>query len=241
MHPANSGTLTGARYTGNLYVTMNGQKQTNMTFTLQAGRTCTRAHFSAWQSPKVFDKGWLFGAEFKITDNEGKETDLGDKIEWSGTATFWTINRHQQPARLQHHWRKQNHLTVNHDGKIQQRIHRINSRCNWHARVGSVSKCPADAHGGPCRPAHCRRRRDRQWQRTHQRIAAACEGDRGMQYVSCAGANTFVITVATTGYSSMEKSSQPRLWRNTTLWQFQGSPRQPEGFTPQGSPPSPAM
>lgn len=39
-------------------------------------------------SPKVFNKGWVFGASFSITDDEGNEVDLSDKVEWSGTATF---------------------------------------------------------------------------------------------------------------------------------------------------------
>ena len=44
--------------------------------------------FPLGKSPKVFDKGWLFGASFKITGKDNKEIDLRDEIEWSGTGNF---------------------------------------------------------------------------------------------------------------------------------------------------------
>lgn len=190
-----AGTLTGARYTGNLYVTMNGQKQTNMTFTLQAGELVPVLTFPLGKSPKVFDKGWLFGAEFKITDNEGKETDLGDKIEWSGTATFEPSTGTSSRPAFNTIGENKIILTVNHDGKKYSKEYTVSTvDAQLYARVGSVSKCPADAHGGPADPLTVVGAvMTGNGNVLINGLPAACEGDRGM-HVSCAGANTFVIT-----------------------------------------------
>ncbi|MBI5858820.1 MAG: PAAR domain-containing protein [Sphingobacteriales bacterium] len=57
-------------------------------FTAVGGELKPALTFPAGPSPKVFNKGWVFGASFSVTDKDGNEVDLSDKVEWSGTATF---------------------------------------------------------------------------------------------------------------------------------------------------------
>ncbi|MFN8290258.1 MAG: PAAR domain-containing protein [Chitinophagaceae bacterium] len=189
-----AGTLSGNVYTGNLYVTMNGARQTNMTFTLQAGEIVPALTFPLGKSPKVFDKGWLFGAEFKITDNEGKETDLSDKIEWSGTATFEPATGASSRPAFQSVGANKIILTVNYEGKKYSKEYPvITVDAQKYARVGSVAKCMADAHGGPADPLPVIGTvMTGNGNVLINGLPAACEGDRG-RHVSCAGPNNFVI------------------------------------------------
>ena len=70
--------------TGTFYMRYDGKEESIMTFTLKQGEIIPELLYPLGESPKVFDKGWKFGASFTSPDGD----DLSENIKWSGTATF---------------------------------------------------------------------------------------------------------------------------------------------------------
>ncbi|HEY6062395.1 MAG TPA: PAAR domain-containing protein, partial [Chitinophagaceae bacterium] len=147
------------------------------------------------KSPKVFDKGWLFGAAFKLTDENGEEIDLSDKIEWSGTGHFEPDKGASCRPVFDNIGENKIILTVEHEGKTYKKEYPvITVEANKYARIGSMADCPADSHGSLADPMPVIG-----WVITGNAnvlidgLPAACEGDRGI-HVACAGPNTFVIS-----------------------------------------------
>lgn len=145
--------------------------------------------YPAGKSPKVFTKGWLFGAKCTV---DGK--DWSGKVNWSGTASFSpSVGAMSRPAFKAPGantivlWVKVGNETVKKTYTVTAISHEN------YARVGMKVFCPADAHGCPACPHPC----------TgviatgspHVLIdgkPAARVGDKGT-HAACCGPNTFEI------------------------------------------------
>jgi uncharacterized Zn-binding protein involved in type VI secretion len=141
-------------------------------------------------SPKVFTRGWLFGA--KCLDASGQ--DLSDKVEWSGTGSFQPATGSQ--SRPNFGGAGSNTITLtctvgNETVKKDFTVEAVSP--DKYARVGSLAHCPADVHNCQGCPHHV----------TGPVISgsptvsingkpAARKGDPG-RHAWCCGPNTFVI------------------------------------------------
>ncbi len=191
-----SGTGEGGNLSGSLSVTVDGRKQGFMKFTLRTEEMAPVLLFPLGKSPKVFDKGWLFGAEFKILNKDGEvEKDLSDEIQWSGTADFEPETGASSRPTFNRVGDNKIILTVEYEGKKYKKEYPvITVDANKYARIGSFVVCPADSHGGPADPlpvvGHVVTGNANV---LIDGMPVACEGDRGT-HMACAGPNTFVIT-----------------------------------------------
>ncbi len=190
-----SGQKEGDVITGTFYMRYDGKEESTMTFTLRPGELVPELLFPLGKSPKVFDKGWLFGASFKITGKDNEEIDLSEEITWSGSGSFEPDKGATSRPVFNSVGENKIILTVEHEGKKFSKEYKVTTvDANRYARVGSLATCPADAHGSPADPfkvvgpvmtgnANV----------LINGLPVACEGDRG-RHAACAGSNTFTIT-----------------------------------------------
>lgn len=190
-----SGQKEGDKITGTFYMRYDGEETSTMTFTLNPGELVPELLFPLGSSPKVFDKGWLFGASFKITGKDNEEIDLTDKIEWSGTASFEPDKGASSRPVFNNIGENKIILTAEYEGKKYSKEYKVTTvSSSLYAHIGSMAFCPADAHGCPACPHPV----------TGPVITGngnvlidgmpvACEGDRGV-HSGCCGGNNFVIT-----------------------------------------------
>lgn len=190
-----SGQKEGDKITGTFYMRYDGEETSTMTFTLNPGELVPELLFPLGSSPKVFDKGWLFGASFKITSKDNEEIDLTDKIEWSGTASFEPDKGASSRPVFNNIGENKIILTAEYEGKKYSKEYKVTTvSSSLYAHIGSMAFCPADADGCPGCPHPV----------TGPVITGngnvlidgmpvACEGDRGV-HSGCCGGNNFVIT-----------------------------------------------
>ncbi len=190
-----SGQKQGDEITGTFYMRYDGKEETTMTFVLRPGELVPELLFPLGKSPKVFNKGWLFGASFTITGKDNKEIDLSEQIEWSGSGSFEPGKGASSRPAFSSVGENKIILTAEYEGKKYSKEYKVTTvDANLYARVGSYAKCPADAHGcaadplpvlGPVITGNANV--------LINGLPVACEGDRGRHAV-CAGPNTFTIT-----------------------------------------------
>ena len=190
-----SGQKQGDEIRGTFYMRYHGKEESVMTFVLRPTELVPELLFPLGKSPKVFDKGWLFGASFKITGKDNKEIDLRDEIEWSGTGNFEPGKGSSCRPAFNSVGENKIILTAEYEGKKYSKEYKVTTvDASLYARVGSYAKCPADAHGcaadpftvmGPVMTGNANV--------LINGLPVACEGDRG-RHAACAGPNTFVIT-----------------------------------------------
>ncbi len=195
VHTRVSGQKEGDVITGTFYMRYGGKDESTMTFTLRPSEQVPELLFPLGKSPKVFDRGWLFGASFIITGKDNEEIDLSDQVQWSGSGSFEPDRGAASRPVFNSPGENKIILTVEHEGKKYSREYQVSSvSASQYARVGSLAKCPADAHGcmadpfvvvGPVLTGNANV--------LINGLPAACEGDRGRHAV-CAGTNTFTIT-----------------------------------------------
>ncbi len=190
-----TGQKKGELITGRFYMRYDGEEVATMTFSLKSLELVPDLLFPLGKSPKVFDRGWLFGASFMITDENDEELDLSDQIEWSGTASFEPARGSSSRPVFHSVGENKIILTAEHEGKKYSKEYKVFTvDANRYARVGSLAKCPADAHGcmadpftvvGPVMTGNPNV--------LINGLPVACEGDKG-RHAACAGPNTFTIT-----------------------------------------------
>ncbi len=141
-------------------------------------------------SPKVFTKGWVFGARCM----KG-QLDISGNVRWKGTGTF-TPNRgpESRPA-FNSPGTNQITLYIEDNGKVVFEktftVEAVDPK--GYARLNDIASCPADLHGCPGCP-----HRVQGPIITGSRIVfiggipAACVGNNGI-HAGCCGPNTFVI------------------------------------------------
>lgn len=189
-----TGQKEGDKITGTFYMRYDGEETSTMTFTLNPGELAPELLFPLGSSPKVFDKGWLFGASFKITSKDNEEVDLTDKIEWSGTASFEPDKGASSRPVFNNIGENKIILTVEYEGKKYSKEYKVVTvSSNLYARVGSKSLCQGDSHGTPADPLVCIGPViTGNGNVLIDGMPAACEGDRGV-HAACGGPNNFVI------------------------------------------------
>ncbi|MBK8951914.1 MAG: hypothetical protein IPM85_05980 [Chitinophagaceae bacterium] len=116
VHTRVSGLKQGDIITGTFYMRYDGKEESTMTFTLKQGEVVPELLFPLGSSPKVFDKGWLFGASFKITGKDDEEIDLSENIQWSGTSVEPDKGPTNRPV-FNNAGENKIILTVEHEGK----------------------------------------------------------------------------------------------------------------------------
>ncbi|HEX4875986.1 MAG TPA: PAAR domain-containing protein [Chitinophagaceae bacterium] len=190
-----TGQQEGDKITGTFYMRYDGKEESTMTFTLNPGEVAPELLFPLGSSPKIFDRGWLFGASFKITGKDNEEVDLTDKIEWSGTASFEPDKGSSSRPVFNTIGENKIILTAEYEGKKYSKEYKVTTvSSSLYAHIGSMAFCPADADGCPACPHPV----------TGPVITGngnvlidgmpvACEGDRGV-HAGCCGSNNFVIT-----------------------------------------------
>jgi uncharacterized Zn-binding protein involved in type VI secretion len=189
-----TGQKEGDKINGTFYMRYDGEETSTMTFTLNPGELAPELLFPLGSSPKVFDKGWLFGASFKITGKDNEEVDLTDKIEWSGTGSFEPGKGGSSRPSFKSVGENKIILTAEYDGKKYSKEYKVSVvSTSLYAHIGSLAFTTSDAHGCPGCP--------------HSAIGpvitgngnvlidgmpVACVGDRGVHSPCCDG-NNFVI------------------------------------------------
>ena len=195
VHTRVSGMKQGDIITGTFYMRYDGKEESTMTFALKPGELVPELLFPLGSSPKVFDKGWLFGASFKITGKNDEEVDLSENIQWSGTASFEPDKGPSSRPAFNSIGENKIILTVEHEGKKYSKEYKVSTvPSSLYAHIGSMALCPSDAHGciacahtvtGPVITGNGNVLIDG--------MPVACEGDRGV-HAGCCGGNSFVIT-----------------------------------------------
>ncbi|MEI2739209.1 MAG: PAAR domain-containing protein [Chitinophagaceae bacterium] len=190
-----SGQKQGDEITGTFYMRYDGKEESTVTFVLRPGEMVPELLFPLGKSPKVFDKGWLFGASFKITGKDNEEIDLTEQIVWSGSGSFEPDKGASSRPVFNSVGENKIILTAEYEGKKYSKEYKVMTvDANRYARVGSYATCPADGHGsmacpffvtGPVMTGNANV--------LINGLPVACEGDRG-RHAACAGPNTFVIT-----------------------------------------------
>jgi len=108
--------------------------------------------YPAGQSPKVFTKGWVFGAQCTYRD-DGKEVDISDQVSWSGTGTFSPDKGSRSYPTFNSEGQNTIELSVkigNEEYKKEFQVEAVST--NNYARVGDITKCPIDGHACPACP-----------------------------------------------------------------------------------------
>ncbi|MFO0643888.1 MAG: PAAR domain-containing protein [Polyangiaceae bacterium] len=100
----------------------------------------------AGKSPKVFTKGWIFGARCVRAKGTKDEKDLSAEVVWGGTASFAPPKG--TPVRPTFNYAGANELTITCDGK-KKTIAVETVRTTGFARLADLAQAPADAHGCP--------------------------------------------------------------------------------------------
>lgn len=172
------------------------EEPTELAFKLKpAGSDKPELTYPAGRSPKVFDKGWVFGASFVLTDDNGKTIDLSDKVEWSGTASFQPAMGNESRPAFNNIGTNKIILTVNYEGKTYRNEFSIETVSGLlYGHKGTMVLCNADLHGCIACPHNAP---GSVVTGTELVMAdgypAARVGDRGVTF-GCCGENTFVIT-----------------------------------------------
>ncbi len=195
VHTRVSGMKQGDVITGTFYMRYDGKEESTMTFTLKPGEVVPELLFPLGSSPKVFDKGWLFGASFKITGKDDEEIDLSDNVQWSGTGSFEPDKGSSSRPVFNNVGENKIILTAEYEGKKYSKEYKVSAvSSSLYAHIGSIAFCPFDAHGcigcshavsGPVITGN--------GNVLINGMPVACEGDRGV-HAACCGGNSFVIT-----------------------------------------------
>ncbi len=192
VHTRVSGIKQDNAITGTFYMRFDGKEESIMTFTLKPGEIVPELLFPLGNSPKVFDKGWKFGAGF--ISNEGK--DLSENIQWSGTATFKPNKGPVSSPVFKSTGTNKIKLTVaDEKGNKYEKEYDIQVvAASKYAHTGCYSICGSDSHGCPgCAHSTAGFITGSASEVTINSLPVAVVGDNGRAGVCC-GANTFVLT-----------------------------------------------
>lgn len=192
VHTRVSGMKQGEVITGTFYMRFDGKEESIMTFTLKEGEIVPELLFPLGNSPKVFDKGWKFGASF--ISNDGK--DLSENIQWSGTATFKPNKGPMSSPVFNNTGTNKIKLSVSDDkGNKYEKEYEIQVvAASNYAHTGCYSICRSDSHGCPgCAHSTAGFITGSASEVTINGLPVAVAGDHG-KAILCCGANTFELT-----------------------------------------------
>jgi uncharacterized Zn-binding protein involved in type VI secretion len=150
--------------------------------------------YPAGWSPTVFTSGWVFGARCVAGAGTAKDTDLSDRVRWSGSGTFNPETGSTSRPVFSSPGAQTITISIDYQGKAYEKTVNLNAVSPaGYAHISSISSCPADSHGCPACPHP-----------THGPVTsgspnvlinglpAARVGDHGVA-AACCGPNTFEI------------------------------------------------
>ncbi len=190
-------TIRGREINGDLIIGDEGEDEPFIIsfLALETGNEKPELSYPAGKSPKVFDKGWIFGADFSLLNEKGELVDLSDQVEWSGTGSFNPVKGRQSRPVFGNTGANKIILSVTYEGKTYKSEFPVEAvSCLEYGHTGSLAKSGSDSHGCPGCP--------------HTVIGpvvtgsalvfagnfpAARVGDRGV-HSACCEHNSFVIT-----------------------------------------------
>lgn len=152
--------------------------------------------YPAGKSPRVFTKGWIFGAYATSKVGDDAEQDISSSVSWSGSGSFLPSQGSISRPSFSGSGRNTIILSVTIDGKSYKekfKVRAVDPIRGRYAAIGSYAFCPADAHGciadphvvqGPIITGSPNV--------TVNGSPAARKGDTGV-HAACCGANTFKI------------------------------------------------
>ncbi len=188
--------ISGNEVNGKLIVGDENDEPTIISFkAVESGNEKPELTYPAGKSPKVFDKGWIFGASFSLMNEKGEFIDLSDEVEWSGTANFSPAKGKESRPAFKNPGNNKIILSVKYDGKVYKSEYPIETVSHLlYGHIGTIASCPADYHGCMACP--------------HKTIGAVSSGskiimageypaarvgDRGIT-IGCCGESYFTIT-----------------------------------------------
>ncbi len=150
--------------------------------------------FPFGDSPKVIDKGWLFGARCLLGAGTDDERDLSENVEWSGTGQFDPVKGPKARAYFTAPGKNTIRLrVVDGENEIVKEFTIYAEPSAKYARIGSLVYCPADGHGGPACPLPVVGMVESGNQELLlDGMPVACVGDSGY-HSACVGPNQFII------------------------------------------------
>ncbi len=108
--------------------------------------------YPAGKSPKVFTKGWVFGAKCMVGSGENRK-DISDQVKWSGTGSFSPDRGPMSRPIFANTGANKITLSVVVNGKPVKKTFKVQAVSSaTYACVGSLAQCPSDAHGCPACP-----------------------------------------------------------------------------------------
>jgi len=158
--------------------------------------------YPAGRSPRVFTRGWVFGAHGTMTTSDGQATDISAQVAWSGTGTFVPARGPLSHPAFKAPGANSITLTVVVGKRTVTKSWSVTAVSpkpaegagTTYAKLGDLAECTADAHGGPACPHHVIGPIIAGSPTvTIDGLPAARKGDRGV-HASCCGPHVFRIT-----------------------------------------------
>ena len=167
------------------------EKLNQMTADVQVSLT-----FPVGKSPKVFTRGWVFGARCLVNPGTKEQLDISDEVHWKGTGTF--VPDRGPKSRPVFNAPGTNRITLyfEEEGKVvfekSFTVEAVDPA--GYARMSDRASCPADYHGCPACPHSNVIGPITSGSQTVfiDGISAARVGDVGI-HAACCGKNEFVI------------------------------------------------
>ena len=109
--------------------------------------------YPAGQSPKVFTKGWVFGARCLINPGQADQKDISNLVKWSGSGSFEPATGPLSHPSFSGEGSNTIILTVSAGSQSMSTQYNVSaiSPANY-AHIDSQAWCPADGHGSPGDP-----------------------------------------------------------------------------------------
>ncbi len=162
----------------------------SMAGVLHAANVKMELTYPAGRSPKVFTKGWMFGASCKI---DGK--DISNQVEWSGTGSFSPAKGPISRPTFKSAGNNTIVLKVKVGGKeILKKFAVTAVSPDKYAALGDAVVCPADSHGCPSCPHIVTGHIETGSPQVLVRGKPAARLGDGGHHAVCCGPNTFKIT-----------------------------------------------
>jgi len=161
----------------------------------RVGTVTLELTYPAGQSPRVFTRGWVFGAKAIVNPGKSSQKDISDQVRWSGSGTF-----DPDTGKVSHPTFKGEGsnkivltVTVGENKTVTKEFSVQAVSPDKYARVGWIALCPADTHGCPGDPKTVLGPITKGSPTVSiDGAAAARVGDPGI-HRGCCGPNTFVI------------------------------------------------
>lgn len=151
--------------------------------------------YPAGKSPKVFTRGWVFGARCMVNPGTKEQFDISEDVRWKGTGTFTPDRGPLSRPVFNGPGTNQITLYFEENGKVVFEktftVEAVDPK--GYARVGDIALCPSDNHGCIAEPHIVKGPITSGSPNVFiDGVPAARVGDTG-KHALCCGPNTYVI------------------------------------------------